>query len=245
VDELTPETIIPKFTEKFLVSQPDAWIAKLYQFLNGQPALRWRLATIPLIRLQDGSHVLSELNNRPQAFLPGPTKTGFPTVRSSICATKDAREFLRSLGLTEPDPVDDVVHNVLPKYRQHKVAVSRRDYAADIERILAAFATDSKARREVLIAALKDVAFVMVFDAGDGSKSRSKPETVYLSTERLKELFSGVQKVFLVDDSYECLKGEDVRELLEACGATRYLQPLGSNPRCPGKKKWKSDGVPV
>jgi hypothetical protein len=29
----------------------------------------------------------------------------------------------------------------------------------------------------------------------------------------------------MVDDSYDCLRGEDVRELLEACGATRYIYP--------------------
>jgi hypothetical protein len=47
----------------------------------------------------------------------------------------------------------------------------------------------------------------MVIDAGDRSKWRSRPETVYLATERLKELFAGVGKVFLVDDTYECLRG--------------------------------------
>ena len=29
--------------------------------------------------------------------------------------------------------------------------------------------------------------------------------------------------VLVVDDNYECLRGEDVRDLLVACGATRYL----------------------
>jgi hypothetical protein len=52
---------------------------------------------------------------------------------------------------------------------------------------------------------------------------------VYLSTERLKQLFGGVKKVFIVDDSYECLRGEDTRELLESCGASRYLQPIPVN----------------
>ena len=66
----------------------------------------------------------------------------------------------------------------------------------------------------------------MAIDAQDGSKWRCKPEAVYLATERLKELFAGVHKVFLVDDTYLCLRGEDTRELLEACGATRYLQSL-------------------
>jgi hypothetical protein len=49
---------------------------------------------------------------------------------------------------------------------------------------------------------------------------------LYLSTERLKELFAGVPGVFRVNDRYRCLRGEDIRDLLEACGAQRYLQPI-------------------
>ncbi len=195
VDELTPDAIIPRLSGDFLKSQSDAWIVKLYEFLNGQPALHWRLNEIPLIRLEDGRQVLAEVNGRLQAFLPSAVKTSFPTVRPSVCATEKARGFLRSLGLTEPDPVDDVIHNLLPKYRKNIISVSDKEYAADIERILAAFETDSKVRREALITALKETAFVMVVDAGDGSKSRSKPDAAYVSTERLKQLFSAVKKM--------------------------------------------------
>ena len=66
----------------------------------------------------------------------------------------------------------------------------------------------------------------MAADGGDGSKWISRPTEVYLATERLKELFAGVNGILLVDDEYSCLRGEDVRELLEACGAVRYLRPI-------------------
>ena len=121
VDELTPDAITLKLTGPFLKAQPDVWIVKLYEFLNGQPALRYRLSELPLIRLEDGTQVKARLNDKPQAFLPGKVKTGFPTVRGSVCSSKAAREFLVSLGLTEPDPVDDVIHNLLPKYSRDKV----------------------------------------------------------------------------------------------------------------------------
>jgi hypothetical protein len=54
----------------------------------------------------------------------------------------------------------------------------------------------------------------------------ARPTNVYLATQRLKDLFRGVSDILLVDDTYECLRGEDVRDLLEACGAARYLQPI-------------------
>jgi hypothetical protein len=147
-------------------------------------------------------------------------------VFSREATTDEARKFLQSLGITEPDLVDDVVRNLLPRYQGDAVDVDDVNYDADIRRILAAFATDSQGQREKLLASLRESFFVMAVDAGDGSKCGSKPGEVYLATQRLKELFEGVSDVFLVDDAYACLRGEDVRDLLETCGATRYLRPL-------------------
>jgi len=226
IQEVTPETVLPKLDKSFLQAQSDDWVLALYEFLNGQPALRRRVDDLPLIRIEDGTHVTARSNDQPQAFLPSAIETGFPTVRQAVCATVDAHEFLQSLGLTEPDPVDDVVWNVLPKYRADEVDVSDADYEADIRRIITAFGTDSKGQREKILSALRETAFVMAVDAGDGSKRVSEPGGVYLATERMKELFEGVEDVLLVDDSHAGLRGEAVRDLLEACGATRYLQPV-------------------
>lgn len=232
IAEATPETILPKLNETFLEKQSDKWILRLYEFLHGQPALlrQGRLADVPLVRLEDGRHVTPKKDGQPQAFLPGPVTTDFPTVRRAVCGTEAARALLSTLGLTEPDPVDDVVWNVLPKYAGQEVDVCNGDYEADIQRILTAFGTDSKGQREKLLAALRDSSFVMAVDAGDGSKWVSKPSDVYIASERLKELFEGVSGILLVDDTYSCLHGENVRELLEACGATRYLLPVPIQP---------------
>jgi hypothetical protein len=224
--EVIPETILPKLTKAFLEKQSDAWILRLYELLHGQPALsrQGRLDDVPLVRLDNGGHVTAEKGGRPQAFLPGPIATDFPTVRRSVCGTKVARDFLTTLGLTEPDPVDDVIWNVLPKYvGQNK---NLTEYESDIQRIVAAFATDSKGQRDKLVKALRETPFVRVVDTGDQSKWVAQPELVYIATQRLKDLFEGVPKVYVVDETYGCLRGEPIRDLLEACGATRYLQPV-------------------
>ena len=157
--------------------------------------------------------------------VPSKIETSFPTVRRAVCASSEARSFLISLGLTEPDPVDDVVWNVLPKYRADEVDVDGAAYAADIERIRTAFNTDSRAQREKLLAALRETPFVMVVDTDDGKQYVSKPGDVYIATDWLKALFAGVPGVLVVDDHYDCLRGEAVRDLLVACGASRYLVP--------------------
>lgn len=226
IAEITPEVILSKFDTGFLETQADEWVLRLYEFLNGQTALRLRAAALPLIRLADGTHVKAQENGQPQAFLPGVIETGFPTVRKSVCGTEAALTFLRALGLNEPDAVDDVVQNVLPKYGAAKADVDDGEYDADIRRMVTAFGTDSKGQREKLLAALRQTPFVMAVDAGDAGKCASRPGELYLPTDRLSKLFAGVPDVLLVDDRYACLRGEDVRELLEACGAVRYMRPI-------------------
>ena len=184
VAEVTPATLVPRLTKPFLEAQSDDWVRRLYEFLNGQEAaLRRSLDKIPLIRLEDGTHVVGRENGAAKAFLPSAIKTGFPTIRPAVCASVDARSFLIALGITEPDQVDDVVLNLLPKYQQEAVDVDEEGYAADIERIRKAFNTDSKTQREKLITALRDTSFVMVVDAGDAKGYVAKPVSIYIATE--------------------------------------------------------------
>ena len=229
ISEITPESLAPSLTQSFLQKQSEAWISRLYGFLLGQPALlrQGRLKDVPLVRLRDGRHVTSTKNGRPQAFLPGPIETDLPTVHQAVCSTEDARAFLRSIGVSEPDPVDAVIENVLPKYQGKEIAVNDEAYEADIRRIVAAFGADSKTQRDKLIAALRERLFVRSVMFDDGVKKYfTVPPNVYLATRRLQDLFEGVGEVLIVDDSYACLQGEDVREMLEACGAVRYLRPI-------------------
>jgi hypothetical protein len=227
VTEVTPTTIVPRLSREFLEAQPDDWILQLYEFLNGQEAaLRRRLDTVPLVRLADGRHVVAREGGKPQAFLPSNIETGFPTVHRSVCASQEARLFLISLGITAPDPVDDVIWNVLPKYQGNEVDVDDDQYASDINRILTAFNTDSNTQKEKLLAVLRETSFLMVVDAGDGKGYVGKPGDSYLATDRLQQLFSGVSNVMIVDGAYDCLRGEGVRMLLEACGAVRYPRPI-------------------
>lgn len=229
IEEIRPEKLVPSLTKEFLEAQSDEWVVRLYEFLSGQEkTLRRHLDTVPLIRLENGTHVVSRSDEKPNAFLPGAVTTSFPTMRPSVCPTPEVRLFLISLGITEPDPVDDVMWNLLPKYHMEELAVGDEDYSADIERILAAFKTDSTAKKEKLGLALRATTFVKVIDTGDGNRHFAKPGDVYIATERLQQLFAGVPHIRLVDSQYDCLRGERIRELLESCGALRYPRPLAA-----------------
>ena len=226
VQEVTPQVLLRNLTVPFLEGQTDEWIEVLYKFLGSQQALWKRMASLPIIRLEDGSHVPPMVDGEPQAFLPGPVKTSFPTVRDAVCRTDEAREFLESLKLTTPDPVDDVIRNVLPKYREEQAMYSETEYSSDVALMLDAAKTDSRVQQEKLVRGLQETPWVRVVDGAGRRGLWAKPGDVYLATRKLRRLFEGVGDVLLLDAGVTCLRGKEVRELLERSGATRYLKPM-------------------
>ncbi len=228
IKELRADAIIQSLDKGFLEAQSDEWIQNLYEFLNGQPALKKYITELPLIRLENGTHEVSKEDDQIRVFLPGPVETGFPTVCADVCISEDAKAFLMSLGLTEPDPVDDIIWHILPKYRKNDGGVGDAEYKADIQRILKAFSTDSKAQREKLVDELRETSFVKSVEIGGESKGFSKPNDIYISTKRLNNLFAEIPKVLFVDNSHSCLQGEGIRDLLVSCGAARWLKPVES-----------------
>lgn len=236
VADVYPATILSLLSNAFLEAQSDEWIAKLYVFLHGQPAL-WREGRLddkPVVRLENGSHVPPRIGGQPQAFLPGSALTGFPTVRKAVCEREGVRAFLSDLGLTKPDPVDDVVRHILPRFGRARIEVLETDYEEYIRRITIAFKTDSIAQREKLLTALRETPFVTARDTGSHRVVWARPEETYLATQRLKDLFKGVSGVLIVDDSRRYLRGDDVREVLEACGVARTLNPIRTESRFTG-----------
>lgn len=236
--EIDPAGLIRRLNQEFLEAQSDSWIGRLYEFLNGQRArnIQQLLPNIPLVRLEDGSHTRAFVDREPQAYLPG-NRTDFPTVRESVCELPAALEFLRSVGLHVPDPVDDVRKNLLPKYAESPVALPESDYEADIRRIVAAYSTDSDAQRSKLVADLRETKFVAAVDAGTGISQLVTPREAYIPTERLRNLFEGVNGVLLVDNSRGYLRGEEMRSLLRAVGTPEYLVPIRIEPSLTAEDK--------
>lgn len=229
VQEIAPENVVRLLDVTFLKKQTDRWIEELYVFLSGQRGLWPRVwfSKLSLLRLEDGSHVpVKDTGGNTVAFLPGTTSTGFPTVRKAVCGNADARAFLEQIGLSEPDLVDDVIINVLPRYTAH-VGCPLDEYETDVKRLLAAFETDSAERRKRLLGALSKTPFVAAYDAASKAIVFVRPQQVYIASLRLNELFDGVKGVFLVAD-LPVLRTEQCRNLLVAAGAARTLAPQDS-----------------
>ena len=138
------------------------------------------------------------------AYLPTKATTGFPTVRTSVCTTKESRQFLIKLGLREPGLVDDVITNILPKYQSESTeAINDAEYESGISRILKAYYdTNLLEQRNKLVENLIKSRFVKAVHAFDNSKHCLIPRDVYLATNRLVNLLDRVQEIFFVDISH-------------------------------------------
>ena len=173
VEEVTPDGFARKITQSFLTRQSDDWFVEFYEYLSGQEALwrspRWAgdtgglLRAKPILRLQDNSLKVPFRSDgtTPNAFSPPPEETDFPIVKRSIANDGKVKDFLKRLGLSEPDVFDDIVRRILPKYTSPDVSsISQNEHAADIKKILRALRADSEAGKRKVMQATRQTPFL-------------------------------------------------------------------------------------
>jgi hypothetical protein len=184
------EVTTVEVSAEFLAGQSDQWLIRFYRYiLRDLDAWRSR----PVIRLEDGSHVLPEA-----AYLPGPRHFperagGFPTVRRAIAANPMARALLDALGLATPDVVDEVLRLVLPKEDLDD---------ADLALIMRALEEAPPARRQLLDEALRQTAFLAGENAATGEERRAVPGDLYFRSRELEVYFDGNPDAWFAADRY-------------------------------------------
>jgi hypothetical protein len=217
IEQVTPSSIVARLTAEFLEAQSDQWIADLYGFLYGHPAL-WRdpgppgsaagepgaARTRPVIRLEDGSHVKPfHADGRVAVYLPGAGTTPFPCVRRSIASVAAARQFLAALGLTEPDIVDEVLEGIFPRYgRLDAGELDSLQHESDIEIVARAMAEAGGQRRERLIDRLRETTFLVGENAATGEQRLMTPGSLYQRSKELELYLDGNPDAWFADDGY-------------------------------------------
>ena len=245
IEEVGTSDLLWRLDEEFLAGQDDKWIRRLYEFLSRQRPGRYQHYSVPLIRLEDGTHVARGYGD-PPAFLPTEgLSSPQDTVRPAVCNSKPALAFLKSLGLATFDHVDAIIRDVIPRYRK-PVEVDEVQYATDLRDIMDAYQAASPSRERQLTDILRKTSFVRAVDTGSGELSFAKPSDVYLATERLQALFEGVPSVLLVGEQW---RSEQVTRLLTACGIPRRLATVESTQRRSYQRglfrsqRWKPFGI--
>ena len=225
IEEIDAESFVRRITQEFLEQQSDDWIRTFYEFLLDQHAIRRQVwfNTKPIIRLSTGKHVVPTTDGKSYAYLPSDDRTEFPTVKDTVCSSDGSLKLLKDLGLKEPDPVDDVIHNILPRYTEQATDFPP-EFDCDVERIVEAFQTDSARRRTELVSHLKEASWIPCRNAETDELALATTENdTYLPTQKLLELFTGNSEVWFVDRTRTCLQGKKCQAVLEACGSAEQL----------------------
>jgi len=212
VEEITPDSFARRITQSFLSIQVDEWLVEFYRYLSGQEALwrapRWSgdsggvLRSRPILRLEDDSHVIPFRadGTTPNAFLPPPEDTDFPIVKRSIASDEQAGNFLKRLGLSEPNVFDDIVERVLPKYSKSDLStISETEHAADILKLLRALTSDSEAGKKRVIQKAMQTPFLKAVDPV-GNLTYKKPLDIYQDNPTLRQYFSGTTDAWFLSE---------------------------------------------
>jgi hypothetical protein len=122
----------------------------------------------------------------------------------------------------KPDPVDEVVEHVLPRYREATFELPP-SYDEDVRRIVRAFHAAVPDRRKELLDRLSVTRWAArKFHRSDRTLLQS-PWGNYLPNKKLQKLFDGLRGIVFIDPRRRSLRGAKARAVLEACGAASRL----------------------
>lgn len=222
IEEVTPESSMQKINNLFLDQQSDEWFIVFYKYLLNVPNL-WQDPSLPLcrkpiLRLEDGSQAtpFKLYSMKPNVFLPPQGSTNFPIVKRAIAGDEKAKDFLRKLGLSEPDTFDDIVKLLQQKYTAPDISlISKSEYLADIRAILEALHGDSESGKEKVKEAARQTPFLKAFN-DSGYIAFKKPDEIYQDIPELKIYFKPSNDIWFLHE--DCLSTKDAVDVWQEIG---------------------------
>lgn len=206
IKPIEPEAFIRKLEAPFLERQTDEWLIKLYNFLSKQSALRNIFRRKRILRLEDNSHVFpfGAFNawNTPNAYLLREGESKFPLVKRALLADETVYAFLKEIGLSEPDIVDEVLRFILPPYEKGEVALDDKGRnSQDMHHIQEALKWTGHRARSELIDKLNKTPLLRAINAKTSERAWKAPSEVYSETQDLRIWFDGNEQAWFIADS--------------------------------------------
>ncbi len=233
IEEVTPEGIVRQLDRKFLEGVSDEWLLQFYEFLATQEAL-WRkprqtwetpgpARSVPIIRLEDGTHVPPfRKDGSTAAYLEAPFEgDSIPLVRKTVATQESARQFLAKLGFGAFDAVAMLQTAILAKYRVAAPDVAVAQNIEDlrfVERVLREVKSDE--RRRAVTRDVGSTAIIRAMNASSRVEKYVKPEQVYFTSDELALYFGGNPGAWLISDRYP----ENLTETLEELGVSHTIR---------------------
>ncbi|MEK0337103.1 MAG: DUF3883 domain-containing protein, partial [Nitrosopumilus sp.] len=230
VREIDFERFVENISEEFIKRKNDKWLKGFYRKLLDQQSLwregtRWQSVGIlrkkHILRLKNNKHIAPyDSNGNIQVYLPTKTKSKYKIIKPSLIKNKGALQFLRELGLKEPDIFAEIREFILPKYRENQIDINT-EYYEDFEKLLIAFDKDPSDSKKTLLSELKKLRIVESFSPPTSKKYLMKPTEVYLKHYYLEEYFKSFEYAFFVSETlYRKFKNQGLEEFLLEIGCS-------------------------
>lgn len=230
VDVLDAKKLLRRFTAKFIESQTDEWLLKLYAYLGSRRFL-WddkdRLALRkPILLNQDRKAVTpyNEAHDTPNIFLATGNPTSYSTIYKPFMENKEAVDFFHSLGIGQPDLRIEILSNIIPQYYNSFDYGDKKKLLLHLESFLTYYGTCSVSMLNEFVKKLKEVPFLASLNPAEpGMRYFCQPELVYFGTDKLTVYFGVSKSAHLLDEQFysEFFKGKK-KELFE-----HFLRELG------------------
>lgn len=239
VEEVTPDSFTSRIEETFLAKQSNKWIIDFYKCLNKVPHL-WKsnqypplsFRSKPIIRTEDdkliapyrhkreyhnyGSHITEDQND---VFLPPEGETIFTIVKRCIADDDDARQFLKDLGLKEPNIYDEIFRSIFPKY-ESDIDVSSEEHKKHLDSVLKAIRTCNGTDRNSIIEKIKSLKFISAINLTTNDCRYEYPSNLYFRIEELKMFFEGNSDIWFVNEELT----EDSQRIIHDLGVSDSIR---------------------
>ena len=235
IPEIAMQKFCSEITAKFIKTKPDKWIVEFYSSITKNKALyrvgagnqkKGILRERPIIRLEDGSHVCPENNSGElQVYLPPKGQSKFKTVKRALIETEESYEFLKSLGLDEPNNIAEIKEFIIPKYQGK--CIEQDEYIDDFERVLTIWLETDEYRRKEIADLIKQSRFVRCINQ-KGAIEYQAPNDVYFNTEKLSAWFNNNMhdNIYFLESPGNL--SEDGRKFIESLGVRYDLKMFGT-----------------
>lgn len=226
-------------TKEWFEHKNENWLRKLYSYLGRQMNERERLKNIPLLRLQNGSHV--SINGTRAIFLP-PIQTAeykdvalligeLPIIRSSLLKGNlkiQIRAFLEELGVKPLRPAELISKWLLPQYRVAEEHLTNKKIKANrihVQYIFSSLDKLSLEQRQKILPTINKVPLLLSKKKnGDQQVSFIAPENTYLPSDYTGnddlETFFSTAAVWFVSEKY-------LTENIERAKWASFMRTLG------------------
>ncbi len=226
VTEVDFESFARKITIEFLQTKSDEWMIDFYRRLLDQQSL-WServsskgvLRTKPIIRLENNEHTAPfDDNGKIQVYLPAETESKYKTAKRVFTENKNSLNFLKALGLTEPNIFAEIKEFILPKYLAEN-PVKDEGYFEDIEKLLKAYETIQANTKRAFIEELLNASFIDSVWMDTLENHLCRPTEVYFRDNDLIDYFKGYHSVsFVSNELYERFEKERLKSFLTELG---------------------------